>query len=108
MIELRIPNSSWRPKFHISDILDFVDCKMSSRIDFKALWPRKGHAWGLMPQPYCIIDDMTNIRFQRLAQPDTCSDGLYKIIMKCWEFDHRKRPDFTALLSLLQNYDGST
>ena len=65
-------------------------------------------AWGLMPQPYCLIDDMTNIRFQRLAQPDTCSDGLYKIIMKCWEFDHRKRPDFTALLSLLQNYDGST
>ena len=31
-------------KFHVSDNLEFVGCTMSSRLDFKTLWPRNGHA----------------------------------------------------------------
>ena len=44
MIKLIIKNLSWRPQFHVGDILDFVGCKMSSRIDFEAVGPRNGHA----------------------------------------------------------------
>ena len=29
---------------NVGDILDFDGCKMSSRTDFKTLWPHNGHA----------------------------------------------------------------
>lgn len=36
------------------DIFDFVGCKMSSRIDFKTLWPRNGHADSLGVEFMCL------------------------------------------------------
>ena len=47
MIKLKIKNKSQRPKFYVSDILDFVGCKMSSRKLLKAVWLRNGHGASL-------------------------------------------------------------
>jgi len=33
----------------------------------------------------------------RLKQPNTCSDVVWKVILKCWEFDENKRPDFVEI-----------
>ena len=44
MIKLRFKNLSYRPKFDDGDILDFVGCKMSTRILLKVVWLRNSHA----------------------------------------------------------------
>lgn len=34
---------------------------------------------------------------QRLSQPDGCPDEIYKIMMDCWQYRDRMRPNFQFL-----------
>ncbi|KAG8440602.1 hypothetical protein GDO86_006378 [Hymenochirus boettgeri] len=33
----------------------------------------------------------------RLQAPDNCPDEVYSLMLKCWEYDPRKRPNFSAV-----------
>lgn len=37
-----------------------------------------------------------------MDQPDTCPDGMYDIMCKCWEMEPPDRPSFQTLQLLLQ------
>ncbi|KAM5170559.1 activated CDC42 kinase 1-like [Mantella aurantiaca] len=39
---------------------------------------------------------------ERLERPDDCPPALYNVMMKCWAYIPKERPNFTSLISLLQ------
>ncbi|XP_072255289.1 activated CDC42 kinase 1-like [Pyxicephalus adspersus] len=39
---------------------------------------------------------------ERLECPDDCPPALYNVMMKCWVYIPKQRPNFTTLISLLQ------
>ncbi|CAF4405250.1 unnamed protein product [Rotaria socialis] len=40
---------------------------------------------------------------KRLEQSTYCPEYMYQIMLKCWEWDEKKRPSFHELVQLLQN-----
>ncbi|CAF0754526.1 unnamed protein product [Adineta steineri] len=39
---------------------------------------------------------------KRLERPSRCPSSIYQIMLKCWEWDEKKRPTFSQLLQLLK------
>ncbi len=39
---------------------------------------------------------------KRLIQPSNCSDELYSLMLRCWEYDSSKRPNFGSIWETLQ------
>ncbi|XP_040197936.1 activated CDC42 kinase 1-like [Rana temporaria] len=39
---------------------------------------------------------------ERLECPEDCSPALYNVMMKCWAYIPKERPNFTSIISLLQ------
>ena len=39
---------------------------------------------------------------QRLPQPSNCPDGLYSLMLSCWEYDCALRPNFVKLKESLR------
>ncbi|XP_040203142.1 activated CDC42 kinase 1-like [Rana temporaria] len=39
---------------------------------------------------------------ERLECPEDCSPDLYNVMMKCWAYIPKERPNFTSIISLLQ------
>jgi hypothetical protein len=39
---------------------------------------------------------------KRLERPSRCPSSTYQLMLKCWEWDEKKRPTFSQLLQLLK------
>jgi hypothetical protein len=39
---------------------------------------------------------------KRLERPSRCPSSIYQLMLKCWEWDEKKRPPFSQLLLLLK------
>jgi sterile alpha motif and leucine zipper-containing kinase AZK len=39
---------------------------------------------------------------KRLERPSRCPSSIHQIMLKCWEWDEKKRPTFSQLLQLLK------
>jgi hypothetical protein len=39
---------------------------------------------------------------KRLERPSRCPSSIYQLMLKCWEWDEKKRPTFSHLLHLLK------
>lgn len=39
---------------------------------------------------------------KRLDRPSRCPSSTYQLMLKCWEWDEKKRPTFSQLLQLLK------
>ncbi|XP_043213446.1 activated Cdc42 kinase-like isoform X2 [Amphibalanus amphitrite] len=48
-----------------------------------------------------ILEAIDEPNFQRLEQPDTCPKDCYNLMLKCWQHDPNKRPNFHELAQLL-------
>ena len=49
-----------------------------------------------------------NILIQRLEKVIPMTKKIYEIILKCWEFEHEKRPNFGELFQLISKLDTKT
>jgi len=66
--------------------------------------------WELMTRGYPPYNDVGNwdmVNYlrsgRRLLQPDSCPSGLYKIMLRCWEWDPDDRPPFSELVILIDH-----
>ncbi|XP_037089033.1 activated Cdc42 kinase-like isoform X2 [Pollicipes pollicipes] len=48
-----------------------------------------------------ILEAIDEPNFQRLEQPDTCPKDCYNLMIKCWQHDPNKRPNFRDLAEML-------
>jgi len=39
---------------------------------------------------------------KRLERPSRCPSSIYQLMLKCWEWDEKKRPTFSQLVQLLK------
>ena len=44
---------------------------------------------------------------ERLKQPKSCSAGVYALMKKCWEYDHKKRTSMALVLQNIHDLEAS-
>jgi hypothetical protein len=64
---------------------------------------------------FCFVGDMsgTDVYYylqhgKRLERPLRCPSSTYQLMLKCWEWDEKKRPTFSHLVQLLKTDSDST
>lgn len=64
------------------------------------------YTYGCAPYPLIQPEDMLKYinSGNRLEKPHNCDTKVYEIMLKCWNLNVNKRPDFTCLADQLNSY----
>ncbi|KAG8195414.1 hypothetical protein JTE90_013872 [Oedothorax gibbosus] len=65
-------------------------------------------SYGFQPWPAFtgqqILEAIDEPNFQRLEQPECCPKEYYTLMLKCWQHDANKRPNFSDIFEMLPEY----
>ncbi|KAL4236866.1 hypothetical protein ACF0H5_005251 [Mactra antiquata] len=99
-------SGKWPLKWYAPECVYFW--KFDSKSDVWSYGVTMWEATSYGERPYRKMKGQEVIKFlvddkQRLAQPDLCDDEVYKVMLRCWEFDKHLRPSFHDLALAMGN-----